>query len=137
MTRKRALFLAIIGLILIGGSVGYFVLNQKKEGGKASGIRGSILLGPRCPGPQGDRNAACDDTPYQKRLVITTSDQTQVIKEFSSDHQGRFTVEVEPGEYAIRSATAADVLPYCSRGTITVTTSQFTDTTVRCETGLR
>jgi hypothetical protein len=145
MTRKRLLLLAIIGLTLIGLAVGYFVLSQKQESDKtndstvrnASGIRGSVLLGPRCPGPQDNRNAACDDTPYQAKLVVATDDQAQVIKEFDSDDQGKFTVEVEPGKYAIRSASAADVLPYCSSGTITVAADEFTEITIHCETGLR
>ncbi len=145
MTRKRISFLIVTGLVLVAGVVGYFVLSQEKESTKtdnnttrsASGIKGSVLLGPYCPGPQDDRNAACGDTPYETKLVVTTSDQARVIKEFSSDDQGKFRVEVEPGDYAIRSAVAADVLPYCSNDNVMVITDKFTDIAIYCETGLR
>lgn len=145
MTKKRILLLIVAGLVLITGAIGYFVLSRDKESSKtndsttrnASGIKGVILLGPQCPGPQDSRDAACGDTPYQTKLVVTTNDQTRVIKEFSSDDQGKFTVKVEPGKYAIRSAAAADVKPYCSSATITVTTDQFTEATIYCDTGLR
>jgi hypothetical protein len=103
-----------------------------------SGIRGTVLLGPNCPVEREPPDPKCADKPYQTRLTITTPDGATFVKEFESDSNGTFRVAVFPGDYAIRSAAAANTLPYCqSEGTITVVAENFTETTVHCDTGIR
>jgi hypothetical protein len=103
-----------------------------------SGIRGMVLLGPTCPVVTDPPDPKCADRPYATSLVVTTSDQSTVIKELQSDDTGNFSVEVDPGEYAIRSAAASNVLPYCSSGeVIKVNAGAYTETTVQCDTGIR
>lgn len=80
---------------------------------------------------------ACADKPYTTKLVVTTVDQSYIIKEFSSDANGKFNVLLVPGEYAIRSAAAANILPYCSHDKFKVEANKFTDITVFCDTGIR
>lgn len=103
----------------------------------SSGVRGTVLLGPTCPVVQNPPDPRCADKPYQTRLVITTSDQSKVIKEFSSDADGKFYVQIPPGKYAIRTAAAANILPYCAHDAFNVEADTFTDITVSCDTGIR
>jgi len=104
----------------------------------ASGIKGIVLLGPTCPVIKDPPDPNCADKPYATKLVVTTSDQSRVIKEFQSDDNGKFIVQVSPGEYAIRSAAAANILPYCSSSeNIKVNASAYSETTVHCDTGIR
>lgn len=103
-----------------------------------SGIRGLVLLGPTCPVVTDPPDPECIDRPFATSLVVTASDQSRVIKEFQSDETGNFSVQVNPGEYAIRSAAASNILPYCSSGeVIKVNAGAYTETTVQCDTGIR
>jgi hypothetical protein len=102
-----------------------------------SGIRGTVLLGPTCPVEKIPPDPACADKPYKINLVLTIADQSRIITEFSSDTNGKFTVKIQPGEYAIRSAAAANILPYCSHDALKVEANKFTDIIVSCDTGIR
>lgn len=105
------------------------------EGSSSSGISGIVLLGPQCPVVR--QGEECPDEPYATTLVVTSPDGAEVIKTFTSNSEGAFSVAVPPGTYAIRSAAAANVLPYCSLDEVQVTSGAFTDVTVSCDTGIR
>ncbi len=110
------------------------------SGGPAldSGIEGVVLLGPTCPVEREPPEPGCEDRPYETSLVVTTADQARVVKEFRSDANGTFRVAVAPGTYQIRSAAAADVLPYCSVAEpIIVHAGSYTNVTVSCDSGIR
>lgn len=102
-----------------------------------SGIKGMVLLGPTCPVMRDPPDPQCADKPYKTNLVLTTADQARVITTFSSDSNGKFEVKIEPGEYAIRSAAAANILPYCSHDKFKVEANKFTSMTIQCDTGIR
>lgn len=104
---------------------------------KGSGISGTVLIGPTCPVMQYPPDPECDDRPYATRLSVTTSDGARVIKEFNSDVNGRFSVALPPGQYAIRSAAAANVLPYCASEVFTVDSNAYTAVSVSCDSGIR
>lgn len=105
---------------------------------QGSGIRGTVLLGPICPVQQIPPLPECADKPYKTRLAVTDSNQIQIIREFESGEDGKFTIELVPGEYFIRSAAIANILPYCSSPEIlTVKERQYTEITVLCDTGIR
>ena len=111
---------------------------EEINGEQESGIRGMVLLGPTCPVISDPPAEECADKPYATTLVVTTSDQALVIKEFRSDETGKFRVQVAPGEYAIRSAAASNILPFCSSSeTIKVNATAYTETAVFCDTGIR
>lgn len=122
-----------------GGGESSDALTQETGGaGSAGTIRGLVLLGPICPVVEDPPDPNCADQPYATRLVLTSADQASIVKEFASDTLGKFVVTAAPGEYAIRSAAAANVLPYCaSEGTISVSVGATVDVTVRCDTGIR
>jgi len=103
----------------------------------SGGINGTVLLGPTCPVVMDPPDPACADKPYATNLVLTTADQSRVITEFSSDANGKFSVKVQPGEYTIRSAATANILPYCSHDQFKVEANKFTNITISCDTGIR
>ncbi|MBI2409686.1 hypothetical protein HYV30_01440 [Candidatus Kaiserbacteria bacterium] len=80
----------------------------------------------------------CADKPYKTALVITTDDEARVLKTIYTDVNGAFRAELPPGTYAIRSAAAANILPYCStQGPVTVAAGAFSNVAVSCDTGIR
>ena len=103
-----------------------------------SGISGQVLLGPTCPVERIPPDPNCVDKPYKTNLMLTFADQSYVIAQFSSDENGNFSIEADPGKYQIRSAAAANLLPYCSSsGTIKVTANTYTSAAIFCDTGIR
>lgn len=101
-------------------------------------ITGTVLLGPTCPVLRDPPDPECADKPFATRLALTSEDGAKVMKEFTSNEDGTFYVEVPPGNYAIRSAAAANVLPYCaSSGTIVVPVNGSAAAVVSCDTGIR
>lgn len=103
-----------------------------------SGIRGTVLLGPKCPVEQEPPAEDCADKPYETTLIVTTPDQARNVKEFNSDAGGKFSVQISPGEYAIRSPAAATVMPYCSTSdNVVVSINGYTETVVYCDSGIR
>ncbi len=114
-----------------------FVRELQPEGSMGT-ILGNVLLGPTCPVVQNPPDPNCADKPYQTDLVLTTPDQSKELEKFSSDSYGVFRLEVLPGAYAIRSAAAANILPYCtSNETIQVRANETSDAIVFCDTGIR
>lgn len=106
------------------------------SGATGTGIRGEVLLGPLCPVMIEEE--PCPDQPYETRLVVTTADGAREIKEFRSGADGSFIVDLPPGEYALRLAAGANVLPFCAtNGTLFVRSGSYTETTVFCDTGIR
>ncbi|TSC69065.1 MAG: hypothetical protein G01um101456_360 [Parcubacteria group bacterium Gr01-1014_56] len=110
----------------------------RTEPSSTSGIKGTVMLGPTCPVMRDPPDPACADKPYKTTLVLTTPDGARVLKTFSSDEKGVFSLQVQPGDYAIRSAAAANILPYCaSTGSIKVRAGIYTTANVSCDTGIR
>lgn len=103
-----------------------------------SGVRGIVMLGPTCPVMQDPPEAQCADKPFKTNLVLTTTDGVSIVKSFSSDAQGKFSVSVSPGTYLIRSAPGGPSMPSCAKGeAIEVKSNSYTVTTVSCDTGIR
>ena len=114
-----------------------FVRELQADGSRGT-ILGNVLLGPTCPVVQNPPDPNCTDKPFQTDLVLTTADQSRDLQEFSSDIYGKFRLELPPGEYAIRSAAAANLFPYCaSSEPIRVGANRTTELTVYCDTGIR
>jgi hypothetical protein len=103
-----------------------------------SGIRGTVSLGPTCPVERIPPDPRCADKPFQTTLVVTTPDGSKIITKFSSDAEGKFRVKIPPGDYIIRPAPGAPMLPRCGNsGTITVKSDTFTTANISCDTGIR
>ena len=127
----RTPFLAA-AFLLLSGRV------NEIEGTVESGIEGIVMIGPTCPVEQDPPDPECADRPYATRLAVTTPDGAQVVREFDSAENGTFQVQLEPGEYAIRSAAAANTLPYCaSTEPFTARDGEYTHVDVSCDSGIR
>ncbi len=98
---------------------------------------GTVMLGPTCPVERDPPDPECADKPYQTQLVVTSADGSKIIKESGSDASGKFYIELPPGEYALRSAAAGNILPYCQSPTFTIHANGSTEVTVSCDTGIR
>ncbi len=130
-------YLALLaGIIVIAGIVIWNFRNKAEISSGTSGIKGSVLLGPQCPVVRDTED--CPDKPYATTLVIITKDESRRTKEFQSDENGMFNVQVPPGEYIIRSAGTSNTRPSCSsRSNIIVKNNEYTETVVLCDTGIR
>lgn len=102
-----------------------------------SGVTGSVLLGPTCPVERIPPDPACADKPYQTNLEVTTVEGSQIVKEFSSGTDGKFSVDLPPGEYAIQPVATSNVYPRCATLAFTVAAGVYTDVTINCDTGIR
>ena len=132
------LLLSCIAVILVAVLAGYFFINRQDAIGEFWGsVFGTVLLGPTCPVVQDPPDPGCADKPYKAMLAVTTVDGARVIKEFSSDAEGKFSVELPPGEYAIRSAVTANILPYCQSSTFVIEAHGSSLVQVSCDTGIR
>lgn len=104
----------------------------------SSGIQGSVLISPTCPVETYPPDPSCAPKPYATKLVVTTSDQSRIVKEFSSDANGTFKVDVPPGEYDVHSASTSELGGGCAVGNIVkVSQGSYTKVTVNCDSGIR
>lgn len=114
------------GLIVLA-----FVLAACGAGGPSSGIRGTILAGPACPGPA-RVDSPCPDRPVSMTVEVVNG--SSVAATFTSDEQGRFSVGVAPGTYTLRSKNG---LPALRSATVVVSDGRFTDVELHADTGIR
>ncbi|HSR89462.1 MAG TPA: hypothetical protein VLK22_03680 [Candidatus Udaeobacter sp.] len=103
----------------------------------AGGIEGSVWLGPVCPVEKNPPDPTCANRPYRTSLAVTTV-EGKLVKNFSSDMNGQFKVNVPPGKYAIRYADTAKKYPICGTSdVISVESNSFAEVNVFCDTGIR
>jgi hypothetical protein len=131
---KVLVYLIFIIALVYGG---WYVFHDYGNSNNEAHISGTVLLGPTCPVVQDPPQEECADKPYETTLVLTTPDGAETIKTFSSNAEGRFTVDANPGTYVIRSAAAANVLPYCSSNSFTLIAGGYAEIVVSCDTGIR
>src|SRR5256885_16448023 len=86
-----------------------------------SGIRGTIVAGPACPGPV-RLDSPCPDRPVAMTVEVMSG--TTVAATFTTDAAGTFSVGVAPGSYTLRSKGG---LPTLKSATVVVADGQFTD----------
>lgn len=97
----------------------------------ATGIRGTVLAGPACPGP------ARVDSPCPDRPVAITIEVVQggaVAATFTTGADGRFSVALAPGSYVLRSRSG---LPAVRSQTVTVAAGSYTEVELHADTGMR
>lgn len=136
----KYILLVILLFILMAVATGYFLCNKynKKVDLSGSGISGIALLGPICPVERIPPDPACAPRPYKTKLSATNAEQTKTIKEFESDINGKFSVDLSAGEYIIISANNAGIFSRClSQGSIKVEKDKYTNITLNCDTGIR
>lgn len=101
-----------------------------------SGIAGSVMQGPTCPGPMRENDSECADKPLATLVAIyRVSDPVHAIVIMDTNPKGEFTAALPPGDYIV-GAGESD-LPRCASENITVLPDVYADVTIECDTGLR
>ena len=100
-----------------------------------SGVKGQALIGPACPVMRID--SPCPDQPYQTTLTVLTLDGQEVAR-IETDAEGRFTVNLAPGEYVLHpEKPAGHPLPTAPDVPFTVLPNEFTNIVVTYDSGIR
>ena len=102
-----------------------------------SGIRGTVLLGPTCP--MGSEPGANDPvpclTPYAAELVVLDLENV-VVERITSGDDGKFAVDLEPGEYVI-APEGGNPYPIAQPVPVTVAPGQYAEVEINYDTGIR
>ncbi|MEA2661439.1 MAG: hypothetical protein QOH08_1011 [Chloroflexota bacterium] len=99
--------------------------------GPGSGIRGTILAGPACPGPA-RAESPCPDRPVAMTVEVVSG--TTIAATFTTDAAGTFSVSVAPGTYTLRSRTG---LPSLRSASVVVVAGAYTDVELHADSGIR
>jgi hypothetical protein len=108
-----------------------------REPGGASGaatIRGAVVRGPTCPVETDE--SPCPDLPAAGVEVQALSDG-EVAARATTDAEGRFSMEVDPGTYLVRAREADDVGMLARPSVVTVGEGEVVEVTVLIDTGIR
>ncbi len=99
----------------------------------ASGIEGTVTVGPTCPVQQDPPRDGCDDKPLA--VTLQALEGTRVVASFASDDTGRYNVTLAPGTYTIRDRDQS--LPSCQAGPVTVLAGAYATLDIACDSGIR
>ncbi len=134
--RLAFLILALLGVLIFTGcsEIGIPIETPTPR----SGIRGTVLLAPTCAG--GGDPGAYDPvlcvTPYAATLVVLDTEGARVAQ-ITSGPDGKFQVDLPPGEYVVTPATGADTYPIAQPVSVTVSTGQYAEVEINYDTGIR
>jgi hypothetical protein len=101
-----------------------------------SGIRITATIGPTCPGPE--RPGQVCTKPYVGEFVVTSKDNSKEVARFTTDNDGRATIDLPPGDYVIMPKLDPK-MPYPKGGpmSVSVPIGAYTDVTFDLDTGIR
>ena len=101
-----------------------------------SGIRGTVLLGPTCPGPA-DPEATGEPctTPYATELAILGGDG-KLLTRVTTAADGTFQVDLPPGDYTIAPKNG-DPYPTAPSQSVTVQADHYVTVQVNYDSGIR
>lgn len=127
--QRRAALVALSLVLLLAACE-----HEKSSAGGPSGVRGIVLAGPQCPVESA--TSPCPDEPLAGVEVDVLVDN-EVVAKAETDADGRFEIELEPGEYVIE-ALVQDSGPMFGRPiSVTVPEERFVEITVPVDTGIR
>lgn len=102
----------------------------------ASGVRGTVTLGPTCPVEQYPPSASCADKPYQTLIsIFRQSDMAHAFVITQSDAQGVFSASLPPGDYTIEAGQSS--IPRCAKVSVVVGPSAYAIADISCDSGIR
>jgi hypothetical protein len=96
-----------------------------------TGIRGTVLAGPACPGPA-RLDSPCPDRPVAMTVEVVNG--SDVAATFTTDSAGTFSVSIAPGSYTLRSKSG---LPTLRSQTVVVAAGVYTTVELHADTGIR
>lgn len=103
-----------------------------------SGISGQVHLGPQCPveragHPCPDKPAAGTTVTVAQRLSDGSPGAGTVVARTTTDADGRYQVDVSPGEYVVTASAGMS----CDLVDVRVHASAFAEVDIPCDTGIR
>ena len=124
MMHKRAALLIALALALLSASC--------STPPRDSGIKDLVTIGPVSPV---QREGEPSEAPYAATILVSRSSGKKVA-EVTSGADGRFTVELRPGDYVIepRSSTTPPTAPPQA---VTVQPHRFTEIRIQFDSGIR
>jgi hypothetical protein len=127
------LVLLVVGLCLIECGPGG---GASQSPSSPSGIRGTVFLGPTCPGPV-DPSATDEPcvTPYSAQLAILDADG-KAVTHVTSGADGTFQVDLPPGDYTVAPQNG-DPIPSAPSQPVSVEPGKYTEIQVNYDTGMR
>ncbi|HKQ47745.1 MAG TPA: carboxypeptidase-like regulatory domain-containing protein [Phycisphaerae bacterium] len=102
--------------------------------GGDNGINGVILAGPTCPFQMEGED--CDDRPIAATVIVRQPFGFEVTR-FTSDDDGRFRVELPPGNYQLDPQPNECCIGTAPFQTVTVQDGQFNEIVISYDTGIR
>lgn len=124
-------------LVLLVASACADGTDEARDAGGGSGvatIRGTVVRGPTCPVETDD--SPCPDAPVADVEVQALSGGV-VEARATTDAEGRFSMEVAPGDYLVRAREAEGLGMLAKPSVVTVGEDEVVEVTVLIDTGIR
>ena len=134
MSRRLVLGLVLAASVVVGCSEIGIDLDTPPP---ASGIKGTVLLGPTCPvesSPGANDPVPCV-TSYAATLVVLDDEGVKVATITTGD-DGKFQVDLAPGDYVVTPENGTDTYPIAQPQSVTVDNG-YTEIEVNYDTGIR
>jgi hypothetical protein len=117
--------LLLFGAVIVGGC-------DYSTATPSSGIIGTVVAGPACPGPV-RVGSPCPDRPAAVQLTFQKDGAP--VASVTSSADGRFKVDLTPGRYVILGA--AGRLPSVRQLAVDVPAGAYVEVAVSADTGIR
>jgi hypothetical protein len=98
----------------------------------ASGVVGTVIAGPTCPGEVVGK--PCPPQPVSAEIDLRDGNGGTVAKTKSSA-DGKYRLALAPGEYTLVVVT--DTFPLCPETLVSVKSGLYTTADISCDTGIR
>jgi hypothetical protein len=100
-----------------------------------SGVEGQVLLGPVSPTSTDESSSS--EKPYKASLNILNTEREEITS-IDTDKDGRFRLNLKPGEYIISpKAPNPPNPPYPEEQKVIVKEGEYTNVTIRFDSGIR
>lgn len=107
--------------------------NQDNSG---DDVTGTVTLGPICPAVSKDNEDKCKNKPYAANLTAYDDTSTQILN-FTSDEEGKFSIQLPSGKYYIQNTLGNSPYPKCTTEKFDVETTKTIELKITCDTGIR
>jgi hypothetical protein len=101
-----------------------------------SGIRGKVTIGPTCPVQIVPPDLNCADKPFPAGFYVKNKDG-QVVKSFTSDANGAFSVELPSGEFVITNIPSPGTYPRFTEQNVTISPNKYLEVNLQFDSGIR
>lgn len=101
-----------------------------------SGVAGLVSISPTCPVEKVPPEPNCLPKPYRTSIKVTKPDDSSFLIETSSDNNGHYQADLEPGKYEITASSGA-AYPKCEPVMTEVNLNILTRLDISCDSGIR